>query len=134
MADIEKNKALIQAAFRDVIEDCQATETTIAHYFSPDYIQSVDDKILNFEQFVSHMKVQKSVVETININLLKMVGEGDIVCSHHEVYATKKNGDALKAKVIAFFTIKNGKIIRCDELTHLLEGAQEDHDLGSRYE
>jgi hypothetical protein len=38
----------------------------------------------------------------------------------------------IRVKVIAFFTVRNGRIVRVDELTLLLRGADEDRDLGLR--
>jgi hypothetical protein len=50
----------------------------------------------------------------------------------HLVDAEKTNGDTIRAKVIAFYTVRDGKIVHVDELTHLLHGADEDRDMGSR--
>lgn len=41
--------------------------------------------------------------------------------------------DKVKAKVHALFTIEDGQLTSCDELTYLLEGSKEDENLGSRH-
>ena len=42
------------------------------------------------------------------------------------------NNDKIRAKVIAVFEFKDQKLISCDELTHLIEGSNDDRDMGSR--
>ncbi len=37
----------------------------------------------------------------------------------------------LEVKDMAFFTIKNGKIVYCEELTRLIEGNKKDKNIGS---
>ena len=37
----------------------------------------------------------------------------------------------MAAHVIAEFRLRDGKIVSCDELTHLLSGGERDRDLGS---
>jgi hypothetical protein len=48
------------------------------------------------------------------------------------VEATKANGETIRVKVIALYTLEKGKIVRVDELTHLLKGAEADRDIGFR--
>ncbi|HXW26308.1 MAG TPA: nuclear transport factor 2 family protein, partial [Xanthobacteraceae bacterium] len=61
-----------------------------------------------------------------------LIVDGDTIADIHVVEAEKTNGDSIRTKVIAFFTVRGGKIVRVDELTHLLHGADEDRDMGSR--
>ena len=51
----------------------------------------------------------------------RIVADGDHIADIHILDATKKNGAALRMKVIAFYKLKDGKIVEVDELTHLLE-------------
>ncbi|SQI32658.1 Uncharacterised protein [Serratia plymuthica] len=44
----------------------------------------------------------------------------------------KRDGGRSLVKVLAHFTVRDGKICACDELTQLLEGEHGDRDLGSR--
>ena len=52
--------------------------------------------------------------------------------THHHVKVDKKSGQRSEIAVMARFTLASGRILRCDELTHLLVGEREDRDLGSR--
>ncbi len=78
------------------------------------------------------MNAQKKVVEEMNVFFKTIVQEGSIVFTNHEVSIKKKDGNQIKIQVIAEFVFEGDKIIRCDELTHLMEGSDEDRDIGSR--
>lgn len=125
------NKDFIETMFKEVIEDLHANEETISHYFSPSYIQYVDGYQLDYTDFVQHMIVQKSLLDSIKVWIEHCVIENDAICTVHKVEAVKKNGEKLVIKVISYFKIEHGKIILCDELTHLLEGDEKNRNFGS---
>lgn len=125
------SKDFIERVFKEVIEDLNADETIISQYFSPHYIQHVDGHELNYEDFVQHMVVQKSLLDSIEVSFEHIVIEGNAICTVHRVDAIKKNGEKIAIKVIAYFEVENKKIILCDELTHLLEGDEKNKNIGS---
>jgi ketosteroid isomerase-like protein len=125
------SRNFIEKVFKEVIENIDADEKTISQYFSPDYIQHVDGYKLNYENFVQHMMVQKSLLTYAKITIEHCVIEGNAICTVHKVDAIKKNGNKIAIKVIAYFEIEAGKIILCDELTFLLNGEDEDQNIGS---
>ncbi|MGB9801958.1 MAG: hypothetical protein ACPLSX_03245, partial [Arcobacter sp.] len=94
---------------------------------------NVDGNILDYNGFIKHMKKQKEVIESINVEFLAIAEDGENVFTNHIVTAVKKDGDKLKVKVIAQFIIKNNLIVKCDELTHMLSGKEADRDMGSRH-
>lgn len=126
-------KFFLQKAFANTIENMSATDKDYATYFSPDYIQLVDGKELNYEKFVLHMKAQKAVMATVKVTFKHIVAEGDKVATVHIVEGHKKDGGFVKGQVNAFFQIKDNKIVHCNELSHLIQGSDEDKDLGSRH-
>ncbi len=126
------NKQLIKEAFANVVENMDVTEETYTKYFSENYQQRVDGKILNYIDFVSHMKVQKTVMQTVRVTFRYMVAEENRVATIHVVNGVKKDGGTIEAQVNAIFQISENKIILCDELTHLIKGDKSDKDLGSR--
>lgn len=129
---ISENKQLIKNMFHDVFEDTNASEITYEKYFSKDYVQYVDGKTLNYDDFVNHMRALKSALKSAKITFKYIVGEGDKVATIHIAQGIKKNGGTVETQVNAFFQIKNNKIILCDELTRLIKGEETDKDLGSR--
>lgn len=129
----EAHKELIKKAFRNTVEAQTLDDEQIARYFDASYIQHVDGTTIGYKQFVDHLYAQRKTVSSMKITFLNLACEGDIVFSNHTVTILKKDGTTIKAKVLAQFTIKDNKIIACDELTHIVGGTQQDKDLGSRH-
>lgn len=126
------SKEHVMAALREIVQAKECDEQRIAHYFSKDYIQNVDGNTLDYSQFIAHMKVLKTVLNDVGLKFLGVAGEDNLVFTHHHVLANKHDGSKIHAQVLAHFTLQDGKIIRCDELTHSIQGSDEDRDLGSR--
>jgi predicted SnoaL-like aldol condensation-catalyzing enzyme len=128
-----QNKMIIKEVFRSIFENTDYNEPAIRQYFATDYIQHVDGKILNFEEFCKHVQAQKEVLASLRVNFETMIEEGDIVFSNHIANATTKEGKSGSIRVIAEFDIKEGKIAYCNELTHMITGDDNYRDLGSRH-
>ncbi|MCI0381578.1 MAG: nuclear transport factor 2 family protein [Chlamydiae bacterium] len=126
-----KNKHFIQNVLKEILENLDADEKVISQYFSPNYIQHVDGHTLNYDEFVQHMKKQKSILRSVKVTIDHCVAEENGVSTVHRVEAIKKDGRKLIVKVVAYFKLENGKITLCDELTKLLTGEKEDQDIGS---
>lgn len=132
--EMEREKVdinFIKQVFKEVIENLDRDEKIISQYFSPHYIQFVDGHKLNYNDFVQHMLIQKTLLESATVFIEHCVSEGNKICTLHRVDAVKKNGASISVKVIAYFEIEDGKIISCDELTHILKGEKEDQSIGS---
>jgi predicted SnoaL-like aldol condensation-catalyzing enzyme len=126
------SKKIIQNVFTDILEKPDVNRKLISKYFSDKYIQHVDGKKIKFDDFVQHIQTLKETIKNISITIQTIVEENDIVFTRHIVESTLRNGRKNKMEVIAEFRLKNGKIYSCDELTHMIEGHDEDQDLGSR--
>lgn len=132
-ADASLEKTVVIGLLSDVFEKKDVDEATIHRYISPDYVQHVDGKTLHYASFLAHIKKQKQVIDSMRFNFISMLHEGKTVFSNHEVSVIKKDGKKLKFKVIAEFTVEHGRIVACDELTHMIEGDTADAELGSRH-
>jgi predicted SnoaL-like aldol condensation-catalyzing enzyme len=128
----EFNKSLIERAFQDVFSSDAFDEGAIARYFSPRYVQKTDGRTLDFPGFVAHVRELKRTLKNVKIMFERAVAEGASVVSIHRAEAEKIAGGRIAVRVFALFVIEEGKIILCDELTRLEEGAAEDRDLASR--
>lgn len=126
-------KEFIKEVFKNTLENKASTEETFEKYFSKDYVQYVDGKTLRYDDFISHVKWQKKVIESFKVSFKYIIAEEDTVSTIHIVDAVKKDGSFVQAQVNAVFKIKDKKIILCDELTHLIAGEKSDSDLGSRH-
>ena len=99
-----------------------------------------EDELADFLAVDQHASHDSPMPERARANLLARLEsdrtlaafDGDTIADIHVIDAEKTNGDSVRTKVIAFFTVRNGKIARVDELTHLLLGADQDRDIGSR--
>ncbi len=119
--------------FKDIFENPTFDEAAIDGYFSTEYIQQVDGKIINFEQFKQHVRVLKDSMKSVSAEFKTLVQEDNIVFSNHLISGLNKEDRSVEGQVIAEFTFKDGKIISCDELTRMTKGDEKDRDLGSRH-
>jgi predicted SnoaL-like aldol condensation-catalyzing enzyme len=126
------NKSLVERAFRDVFASDVFDEGAIARYFSPRYVQKTDGRTLDFPGFVAHVRELKRTLKNIKITFERIIAEGPNVVSIHRAEAEKVAGGRIAIRVFALFVIEDGKIVLCDELTRLEQGAAEDRDLASR--
>jgi predicted SnoaL-like aldol condensation-catalyzing enzyme len=128
----EINKSLVERAFRDVFASDAFDEGAIARYFSPRYVQKTDGRTLDFQGFVAHVRELKRTLKNVKITFERAVAEGANVVSIHRAEAEKVAGGRIAIRVFALFVIEEGKIVLCDELTRLEQGAAEDRDLATR--
>ncbi|BAP31166.1 uncharacterized protein CHSO_2129 [Chryseobacterium sp. StRB126] len=124
-------KQIIQQVFSNILENPTFDLSLIEKYFSKDYIQFVDHTQLNYEEFILHIQKLKEKVTEQKIDILNYAENGNTIFTHHTAKSILKDGSIVRHKVLAEFTIQEGKIIRCDELTLLLEGADHSKNLGS---
>lgn len=128
----DQNKTLIKQMFRDMFESDSFDERVIDGYFSRKYVQHADGATLNFDGFVDHVRELKRTVSKLDVTFEQMVAEGDKVMEIHRVKGEKRDGTKFTVRLMSFWLIENGKIVLCDELSRLEQGAAEDRDLGSR--
>ncbi|HEX3376689.1 MAG TPA: nuclear transport factor 2 family protein [Candidatus Acidoferrales bacterium] len=126
------NKSLVEHAFQNVFASDAFDEGMIACYFSPQYVQKTDGRTLDFLGFVAHVHELKRTLKNVKITFERLVAEGATVVSIHRAEAEKVADGRIAIRVFALFVIDSGKIVLCDELTRLEQGAAEDHDLASR--
>lgn len=119
-------------ALQTIISDPIHSPERIARCFSPEYQQQVDGNLLNYEQFVAHMATLKTLTRAMTIDIKTIANSGDDVLTHHYARITKQDGQTSLIEVFAHFQLREGKIVRCDELTRLLTGDPADADLGQR--
>jgi ketosteroid isomerase-like protein len=127
----DEARRLLQDLF-DRFFDPTASAEDVGAFFSPDYVQEVDGKRLDYSAFLDHVRVLKRTIDRATVTFENLVVDGSTIADIHVVDARKKNGERLRAKVLAFYTVEDGRIRRLEELTHQLEGSPEDRDLGSR--
>ena len=128
----ESNKALIRRMFQDVFEKDSFDRNILERYFSPKFIQHADGKTLDFEGLINHVHELKRTVTHLSFSFEHMLAEGNKVMDIHRVDGEKRAGGAVSVRLFSLWVIEDGKIVLCDELSRIEEGAAEDRDLGSR--
>ncbi len=129
----EFNKSLIERAFQDVFASDGFDDAAITRYFSAGYVQNTDGRTLDFPGFVAHVRELKRTLKNVKITFERMIAEGANVVSIHRAEAEKIAGGTVAIRVFALFVIDEGKIVLCDEISRLEQGAAEDRDLASRH-
>ncbi|WP_347217893.1 hypothetical protein [Chryseobacterium sp.] len=124
-------KHIIQEVFSTILENPVFDLSCIEKYFSKDYIQFVDHHQLNYDEFILHIKKLKEKVAEQKIEILNSAENGNIIFTHHLAKSVLKDGSTVLHKVLAEFTIEDEKIVKCDELTLLVEGNHTEKNLGS---
>lgn len=125
-------KKVIEASFKSAT-DMNAADDSYALHHSKDYVQHVDGKVLNYEEYVTHKKAIKKTIKSLKVVFHDMLFEGNKVVTRHTAYAVKNDDKEIEVQVIAIFEIKGDKIIACDELTFMQKGERPDRDFGSRH-
>jgi len=103
-------------------------------YFHNDYYQVTDGKKINIEEFKKHLTTLKATVDKIIVSPFYDAlydEELQTLTLRYTVDVTKKSGTRGLIELIAIFEIKNGKIVRCNELSHALHNVKEFKELAS---
>ena len=124
-------QTLVAESFK-VLFNTEKSVDDVRPFFAKNYTQWVDGKSLDYDGFFQHVAALKEVIASAYVEFIEFMVEGDTAADIHDVFVTKKNGETLHVRVIAFFTFENNQIASVREMTHLLKGNESDHDLGSR--
>ncbi len=100
-------------------------------YVSKDFINPIDGNVFNYDQWVTHQKNIKKLVKSMKPTFDLVVAEGEHAAAIYHIDIVKNDGSELVVKDMAFFKIKDQKIVYCEELTRLIKGAAADKDIGS---
>lgn len=100
-------------------------------YVSKDFINPIDGNTFNYEQWVAHQKHIKGLVKSMKPTFDLMVSEGNHVAAIYKIDIVKNDNSRLTVKDMAFFTIKDKKVVYCEELTRLVSGNTQDKNIGS---
>ncbi|MFT0211062.1 hypothetical protein VQ643_00395 [Pseudomonas sp. F1_0610] len=125
-------KKRFQECLSEVICNPNFDTALIAEYFSTSYIQHVDGKTLNYEQFVAHIEHLKQAVIRCSIDFELLEQHGNTIHSIHIVRVVKNDSSKVRIKVQGQFTFEHNKLILTNETTELLEGDEENASLGWR--
>ncbi|EJR64173.1 transposase [Bacillus sp. AF62] len=121
MLNKEQAYTFLKQVYQDVILDLKLDK--ISDYFSDQYIQVTVGTEVNIQGFHTHMEVLKSIVETRALSPFYdflFDEEKQKATLRYEIHVKKKNGNIGVIEIIAIFELKNGGILRSNELTRSL--------------
>jgi hypothetical protein len=95
-------------------------------------VQHADGVTLDFSGFVDHVRELKRTVRNVRVDFEEMVAEGNKVMEIHRVEGEKRASGKFTVRLMSLWMLEEGKIVLCDELSHVVQGAPEDRNLGSR--
>jgi hypothetical protein len=132
-----QNTSMTPAQMHDWIQEAlhygfDMKTTDYTKYMSTDYVEHIDGKVFDFKQWLHHMKGLKVLMKSYTLTFDEIVAEKDQLATSYVVHAVKKDGSQLDIRIIAIFKIKDGKMIYCDELTHVIHGGSADKTIGSQ--
>ena len=128
---MKPTEELLKIVFEQIYKPETDYLKLIEDSFDADYQQQVDGKTLNLDDFKKHIAYQRDIISDVQVEFEHIMIEDEKIFSCHRVFATKKDGSKIEARVFALFGFKDNKIAWCDELTHLVCGNNEDKNLGS---
>lgn len=116
----------------DAFTDPTTRPEVFGELLTPDYIQRVDGKELDYAGFLAHTAALQASLKSASVTFEHMVTDGLSAATVHIADAVKANGERIRLKVIAYYEFRDKRIALVDELTHLLDGTEQDRDLGSK--
>ncbi|WP_066565716.1 hypothetical protein [Snodgrassella sp. CFCC 13594] len=123
------NTQLVRDALHTLLVAGHTDVPTVAQFFCPDYEQWTNEVHSDFAQFQQHLMVLQQKVHIKQLEFITLMGNQSHVFSHHRVTVQRPDGSCGRVLVLADFSIRNGLIGGCVELTHA--AAAEDQHLGS---
>ena len=127
----EDAEALLGTAF-DALFNRDADRETLDRYISEGYSAWSDGRVIGREQFEAHVFAIRKEIQSMEVAFEDVVTADDRIAAAMTFTLHRGDGRTSQMRVHAFYTIRDGKIQRLSELTHLLSGAEEDRDLASR--
>ncbi|MCG6401245.1 nuclear transport factor 2 family protein [Vibrio fluvialis] len=124
-------KHLTHAALLAVIEAEYVDEREVERCFASSYQQVADGTVLNLREFKEHLLTLKQLTQSMTVTVVAMAQQDEHAFSRHQVRVEKRTGERSVVEVIAHFQWRAGKIVRCDELSRVIDGDRSDRSLAS---
>ncbi|WP_115720236.1 hypothetical protein [Gallaecimonas mangrovi] len=106
--------------------------STLADYFCADYVQKVDGKTLNLDDFLNHASALRSQLQSAKVRFIEHLEQPGKLATLHEVEALKTDGSRARLQVYAFWHFSHdGRLRTVNEVSRVLEGSQSDSQLAS---
>lgn len=119
--DAAYKERFVRELFKNVLEDLNASQATYDRYISKELVQYVDGYKLTYSDYIAHREKQKLAMQTAKITIKNIVVQRNKVATIHIAEGIKKDNTYVKVQIHAFLQIKDGKVIRWEQLTRPIE-------------
>lgn len=127
---VEQQKQFVKNAVIYALEN-RDPKMDYSKYVAKNFVNPIDGNTFTYDQWVAHLQHIKSIVKSMKPTFDLMVAKDNHVATIYRINIIKNDGRKLEVKDMAFFKIKNNKIVYCEELTRLIKGNEEDKNIGS---
>ncbi|MFP3989476.1 nuclear transport factor 2 family protein [Streptomyces sp. E11-3] len=109
-----------------------ALEEAVERHFAPDYRQRTDGVWTNRAQFTEHIACLKQLITSGSIEVHEELRHGHLYADRHTVTLRKRDGTTARSEVYLFGEYApDGRFLRIEETTLLLDGTTADRTLGA---
>jgi len=120
-ASSSQGKALEQAV-ANMLQEVFSNPGSISEFFTADYEQTSDGRILNRTEFEAHVRHVAGSVRSVHFTVLDAVQQGNVLADRHQVQVTHTDGRRAAIEVYLFGRLREGRLARVHEVTRLLSG------------
>ncbi|MEU1631208.1 nuclear transport factor 2 family protein [Streptomyces sp. NPDC020096] len=122
-----------KAALTDLLLNDQITlEEAADRHFTPEYRQRTDGEWADRTGFLEHISHLRTLVAGGHIEVHEELYDGSKYADRHTCHITKKDGSTVTMEVYLFADLApDGRFNRIEETTLMLDGSDEDRNLGS---
>ncbi|MGM8850962.1 hypothetical protein ACS8E6_10690 [Salinicola halophyticus] len=107
-------------------------EAVIDRHFSPAYRQRTNGCWDDRAGFTRHARKLREIVASARIEILDELRDGNRYADRHQVYIARRDGTHVVQEVYLFAELDiDGRFLRVEETTLMLEGTEADRDIGS---
>jgi len=130
--EVDDTAQFIEGASADVCfgSDESSLEATVDRYFTADYRQRTDGRVLDRREFVEHLRALRTKIVRGHVEVLEAVRQGHRIADRHLVTVTKRDGTVSQIEVYLFGQLaSDGRLRRVDEVSRVVSGTAEDAEL-----
>ncbi|KAF4448639.1 mitochondrial substrate carrier [Fusarium albosuccineum] len=113
------------------VGDPEDASAHLERLFAPTYTQEVDGKVLNYSEFVDHIRHLRKVITAVKVKVNQFLRDGNQLAERHTVRVEFSNKPPSEFDVFLFGTVQeDGRMLSVVETTRQTEGHDGDRNLG----
>lgn len=118
---MQSNKDVLVRALKSLFEDYRGAESEFVGLFSPDFHLWANGVTRDLNGLIAHFDELEKTAPVRTIDFIKVVAEADTVFTQHVVTVALTEDTSKVVDVFARWTLINGQITDCQELTRQRE-------------